>query len=446
MPDSSKPCLGVAIAGVGTVGQSLVTLLHSQRGLIRKVCGRPVRLVAFSARRRKRCQAAGVDRLLQQVDFEKDASSLALRGDVDIVVELIGGRAGMAKKLVEASLRHGKHVVTANKALLAHHGMALAARAEKAACALNYEAAVVGSIPVIKTLREAFFGDTITSVGGIFNGTSNYILSQMARHQESFVTCLAKARHLGYAEANAKDDIDGTDAACKLALLASLAFKTKVSLSHVSKQGIRDVTAYDHQVAGELGFAIKLMARADKRKKGITQTVAPVLLPLSSPMAHVTNNLNAISITSRQRGTTFMQGFGAGGVSTATAVLSDILDIARQLKVLPFGMASAGLSNFVAAPPEDEKNPYYVRLFLKDKAGSMASLTKTLAKSGISIDKLVQKAHKANRAGKADWLPVALISYAARKENIRTALQNLKAKKSTIKEPLAVRIVSKTPN
>ena len=327
-----KAPLKIGIAGLGTVGAGVVKLLAEHGRLLSLRGGRPLKLVAVSARRKARKRDIDVSR----VRWESDPMALATAPDIDVVVELIGGSSGVARRLVQTALRSGKHVVTANKALLAMHGTELAALAEKKGGILAFEAAVAGGIPIIKALREGLVGNRVRRLYGILNGTCNYILTTMRETGRDFDAVLAEAQAAGYAEADPSFDVDGIDAAHKLAVLTGAAFGAKVNFAGVHIEGIRHVSAMDIQFAEELGFRIKLLGLARETRYGIEQRVHPCMVPLAAPIAHIEGVFNAVVVEGDFVGTTMFQGRGAGQGPTASAVVADLVDVAR-------GRADAGL-------------------------------------------------------------------------------------------------------
>jgi homoserine dehydrogenase len=333
--------LRIALAGLGTVGAGVVKLLDTNRALIERRAGRPVEVVAVSARDKARDR--GVE--LSRFEWVDDAATLSGRDDVDVVVELIGGSDGPALTLARNTLGAGKALVTANKAMIAHHGLELANLAEASGAALKYEAAVGGGIPVIKGLREGAAANEIARVYGILNGTCNYILTAMEEAGRDFADVLAEAQALGYAEADPSFDIDGVDAAHKLSILASLAFGTRLDFEAVAISGIRHVIAADITEASALGFRVRLVGLAEATADGLFQRVHACLVPLSHPMAHVTGSLNAVVAEGNFVGRLVFEGRGAGEGPTASAVVADLIDIARGEFGPAFAMPVASLAD-----------------------------------------------------------------------------------------------------
>lgn len=382
----SEP-LRVALAGLGTVGGGVIKLLETNRELISRRASRPIEIVAVSARNRGRDR--GVD--LSGFTWTDDPVALASQGDVDVVVELIGGADGPALALAEATIANGKAFVTANKAMIAHHGIALAKAAEDADVALKYEAAVAGGIPVIKGLREGAAANEITHVYGILNGTCNYILTTMESEGRDFGEVLADAQALGYAESDPSFDIDGVDAAHKLAILASLSFGTRLDFDAVNCTGIRDVMAGDIAQARALGFRVRLVGLADAGADGLFQRVHPCLVPISHPLAHVAGSMNAVVAEGNFVGRLFFEGRGAGEGPTASAVVADLIDIARGEYGPAFAMPVASLAHPGTADPGKREGRAYLRFAVADRTGVLAELTAAMRDAGVSIESMIQR-------------------------------------------------------
>ncbi|MEM0900582.1 MAG: homoserine dehydrogenase, partial [Pseudomonadota bacterium] len=359
--------LRVAIAGLGTVGTSVVRVLREKADELSIQCGRPVVVSAVCAR--DKAKDRGID--LSSVDWFTDPVEMAKTVQADVFVELIGGDEGPARESVQAALTRGIHVVTANKALLAKHGFGLAQIAEKSGVILNYEAAVAGGIPIIKTMRESLSGNSIQRIFGIMNGTANYILTRMETDEISFDECLADAQRLGYAEADPTFDIEGNDTAHKLAILASMAFGTQVACDEVYLEGISNISLSDIQAAYELGFRIKLLGVAEKTATGIEQRVHPTMVPLSSVIAQVDGVTNAVAVEADIVGTLLMSGPGAGGDATASAVVGDLADIAKALpgrqQAPVFGKPAETLTPYKQAQMEAHAGGYFIRMRVQDK-------------------------------------------------------------------------------
>lgn len=424
--------LRIALAGLGTVGAGVVKLLDENRDLIARRSGRPIEIVAVSARDRSRDR--GVD--LGQFEWVDDTSSLAERDDVDVVVELIGGSDGPAVALVREAISRGKGVVTANKAMIAHHGLELAAAAEKAGTPLKYEAAVAGGIPIIKAIREGAAANRIDRVYGILNGTCNYILTEMEEKGAAFADVLGEAQRLGYAEADPTFDIDGIDAAHKLAILASLAFGSEIDFASVRTTGIRAVAATDIAHAAELGFRVRLVGVAEVVGDRIHQRVHPCLVPLANPLAKVTGSLNAVVAEGNFVGRLFFEGRGAGEGPTASAVVADLIDIARGEAGPAFAMPSHHLEPIGAGEAGDWRGRYYLRLSVADETGVLAELAAMLRDAGVSIDSLIQR-------GQADagGVFIAIVSHETDESAVRNAIKAMRASSSVLGEPMLMHIL-----
>ena len=431
--------LRVGIAGLGTVGAEVVGLIERQKRTLSLRCGRSVRVVAVSAR--SKAKKRNVD--LSGIAWAKNALAIATDPKVDVFVELMGGVGDPALSAIEAALRSGKSVVTANKALIAKHGSRLAMLAEKHGGALNYEAAVGAAIPIVKTLREGLAGTGIDRVYGILNGTCNYILTRMEQEGLSFAECLKDAQRLGYAEANPSFDVDGHDTAQKLAILASLAFGTKVNQSAVYVEGISSIAPEDLRAAQELGYRVKLLGVAVKTETGIEQRVHPTMVPRISSIAQVMDVTNAVTIDGEGIPPITLVGPGAGGAATASAVVADIADIARGVRALPFGRPVAKLKATTKAPMRRHEGGYYIRLMARDLTGTAATIAKRLAEQKISIESIVQRHPNGGAAsvnGKSQPVPVILITYATTEDAVRRALQAVKQDRVITGRPQVIRI------
>jgi homoserine dehydrogenase len=433
--------LTVGIAGLGTVGAETVRLIESQASSLAARCGRSIRVVAVTAR--SKAKKRGID--LRGVRWAKDPLALASDPEVECFVELMGGDGDPALSAIEAALASGKSVVTANKALIAKHGLRLAKLAEQHGGALNFEAAVGAAIPVVKTLREGLAGTEIDRVYGILNGTCNYILTRMEQEGLSFAECLKDAQRLGYAEANPSFDVDGHDTAQKLAILASLAFGTEVAQRAVYVEGISSITPQDLRAAEELGYRIKLLGVAVRTKTGIEQRVHPTMVPRTSSVAQVMGVTNAVTIDGAGISPITLVGPGAGGAATASAVVADIADVARGIRVNPFGRPVARLKPTKKAPMQRHEGGYYIRLMARDLAGTAATIATRLAERGISIESIVQRHpdrsgdHKIS-AGASSPVPVILITYATSEDAMRGALQAVQRDKVISGRPQVIRI------
>src|SRR6478609_4262425 len=432
--------LKVGVAGLGTVGAALVAQIARQREALAARCGRVIEVVAVCAR--SRTKDRGVD--LKKMNWFADPVALARDPGIDVFVELIGGAGQPAKSAAEAALASGKSVVTANKALLASHGVKLAAIAESKHVALNFEAAVGGAIPIVKTLREGMAGNSFERIYGILNGTCNYILTRMEQEKMAFEACLKEAQRLGYAEADPSFDIEGHDTAQKLAILASLAFGTRVDQSAIYVEGIASIAPEDLSWADELGYRVKLLGVAVKTPKGIEQRVHPTMVPKDSAIAQVMGVTNAVTVDADAVHAITLVGPGAGGMATASAVVADIGDIARGVRTPPFGRATDGLTVSRKAPMQRHEGGYYIRLLAQDRPGSAAAIAKRLAQQGISLESIVQR-HSGTRGGTkpdktAGPVPVILITYATTEDAVRRALAAVKRDRVLSGAPQVIRI------
>jgi homoserine dehydrogenase len=390
--------LKVGLAGLGTVGAGVAKVLREHAHGLSWRAGRSIAITAVSARDLKRDR--GLD--LSGVELEKEALALAERRDVDVVVELIGGDDGPARSLVEAALKAKKHVVTANKALLAHHGAALAALAEAQGVSLKFEAAICGGIPIVKALREGLVAYDISAVKGILNGTCNFILTQMEATRRPFAEVLAEAQRLGYAEADPTLDIGGGDTAHKLTLLASLAFGTAPDLDGVSITGIQQVTPEDIAFAGELGYRLKLLGVARRTPHGVEQRVHPAMVRARTPLADVDSSFNAVRADAGEAGPFFFEGRGAGRGPTTSAVISDLVDVARGAFGPTFGRPAGELTTAHRAPADTRRSACYLRFQVLDVPGVMAEISRKLADESVSIESMIQR-------GRAPGEPVAIV-------------------------------------
>ncbi|MCX2722973.1 homoserine dehydrogenase [Roseibium salinum] len=432
--------LKVGVAGLGTVGASVVQLLAKHGGQIARKSGRAVTVTAVCARDRNKDRGFDVSSL----EWFSDPVEMAEKAEVDIFVELIGGDNGAAEECVRAALQRGIHVVTANKALLAKHGVSLAGLAEANNACLNYEAAVAGGIPIVKTLRESMAGNDVSRVYGILNGTCNYILTRMEAEGIGFEECLADAQRLGYAEADPSFDIEGNDTAHKLAILTSLAFGTKISSDDIYMEGITSIASADIEAADELGFRIKLLGVAQRTETGIEQRVHPTMVPKSSAIARIDGVLNAVAVDGDYVGEIVLVGPGAGGDATASSVVADIADIARGDQTPVLGMPAADLKEYQRARMRMHEGGYYIRLSVYDRPGAFAEIARCMGEAGISLESIVQKRHATHHApGKynADVpQPVILITYETTEVAIKEALEVVMSKGVVSEKPQMIRI------
>ncbi|MBN9497455.1 MAG: homoserine dehydrogenase [Alphaproteobacteria bacterium] len=423
--------LDIAVAGLGTVGAGVIKLIEANGALIARRGGRPLRVVAVAARERKKDR--GVD--LSKVEWYDDASRMAAEAKCDVVVELIGGADGIAHATVEAALKAGKHVVTANKALLAHRGTELARVAEDKGLTIAYEAAVAGGIPIIKAIREGLAGNRVSRVYGILNGTCNYILTRMRKSGEAFADVLADAQKLGYAEADPSFDVDGIDAAHKLAILAGVAFGTRIDFPGVHVEGIRRIGSEDIQFARELGFRIKLLGIAELTEAGLMQRVHPCMVPLETPIAHVEDVYNAVVAEGDFVGRLVCEGRGAGAGPTASAVVADIVDIAHGRRPMTFQLPAAELAAPTRLPIAARKGSYYIRLDVVDRPGVMADVTATLRDENVSLASMLQRGR-----APGERVPVVLVTHETEEAGMRRALDRISKLGAVLEEPHVVRI------
>ena len=426
-----KAPLRIGIAGLGTVGAGVVKLLAEHGRLLSLRGGRPLKVVAVSARRKARKRDIDVSR----VRWESDPMALATAPDIDVVVELIGGSSGVARRLVQTALRSGKHVVTANKALLAMHGTELATLAEKKGGILSFEAAVAGGIPIIKALREGLVGNRVGRLYGILNGTCNYILTTMRETGRDFEAVLAEAQAAGYAEADPSFDVDGIDAAHKLAVLTGAAFGAKVNFAGVHIEGIRHVSAMDIQFAEELGFRIKLLGLARETRYGIEQRVHPCMVPLAAPIAHIEGVFNAVVVEGDFVGTTMFQGRGAGQGPTASAVVADLVDVARGREMPAFVVPADRLADKKVSPMDRHQGAYYIRLMVQDRPGVISAVSGALAKERISLESMLQRGR--SQSGE---VPVVLTTHETEEAAMRRALTRISKLGAVAEEPCVIRI------
>lgn len=426
--DKAAP-LRLGIAGLGTVGIGVVKIVQRHAEMLAARSGRPVEITSVSARDRTKNRDAD----LSAYAWETDPVALATRADVDVFVELMGGHDGPAKAATEAALRAGKDVVTANKALLAHHGQALAELAESLGRTIRYEAAVAGGIPVIKTLTEGLAGNGIRRVMGVMNGTCNYILTRMEDAGLPYDTVFEEARQLGYLEADPNLDVGGIDAGHKLAILASIAFGTQVSFDNVVLEGIGRISIDDIRRAGDMGYKIKLLGVAQMTGRGLEQRMTPCLVPATSPLGQLTGGTNMVVLEGDSVGQIVLRGAGAGEGPTASAVMGDVMDLARGMRLPVFGQPADSLARPTPAATSIAA-PYYLRLQLSDKPGALAKVATVLGESGVSISRMRQYGHADTSA------PVLIVTHKTTRDAIDVAIAGLPATRVVEGEPVAIRI------
>ncbi|MFT5868876.1 MAG: homoserine dehydrogenase [Paracoccaceae bacterium] len=421
--------LRLGIAGLGTVGVGVVKIVQKHADLLAVRTGRSISITAVSARSKDRDRGVS----LSKFAWEDDPVALAKRDDVDIFVELMGGSDGPAKAATQAALAAGKHVVTANKAMLALYGQELAELAEANDVALRFEAAVAGGIPVVKSLTEGLAGNQITRIMGVMNGTCNYILTRMASAGLPYADVFEEASQLGYLEADPTLDVGGIDAGHKLALLASIAFGTKVSFDKMVLEGIERISIDDINRAADLGYKIKLLGVAQMTGRGLEQRMTPCLVPATSPLGQLENATNMVVLEGDTVGQIVLRGAGAGEGPTASAVMADICDLARGSRVTTFGQPATTLTTPVAASTATPAQ-FYLRLVLLDKPGALAKVATVLSDVGISIDRMRQY-------GEHDTdVPVLIVTHKAARNSLDAALAKLDQLDVVVGQPVALRI------
>jgi len=429
---NDTPPLRIALAGLGTVGGGVIRLLDTNGELIARRAGRRIEIVAVSARDRGKDR--GVD--ISRFDWIDDTTALAHHDRADVVVELVGGSDGPALTLARATLGAGKSFVTANKAMIAHHGLELARAAEATQVALKFEAAVAGGVPVIKGLREGAAANALSRVYGILNGTCNFILSTMESEGRDFADVLSEAQAKGFAEADPSFDIDGVDAAHKLSILASLAFGTRPAFGAVATSGIRHVLAADIAEAAALGYRIRLLGLAEDGPGGLFQRVHPHLVPMSHPLAHVTGATNAVVTEGNFVGRLLFQGAGAGDGPTASAVVADLIDIARGEFGPAFAMPADVLSEHEAADSGARRGRAYVRFTVADKVGVLAEIAAAMRDAGVSIESLIQRGTMADGT-----VLVAIVTHEGPERAVAQALEKLRGSQSLAGAPVWMHIL-----
>jgi homoserine dehydrogenase len=421
--------LKIGIAGLGTVGLGVLKILSSHSELITSRSGRSIELKAISARSKSKNRGVSLDDLA----WESNIIDLAKRSDIDVFIELIGGDDDPAKEAVETALKSGKHVITANKALLAKHGQELAELAEKNNVSLKFEAAVAGGIPAIKTLTESLAGNKINKIMGVMNGTCNYILTRMENSNLAYETVFNEAQKLGYLEADPTLDVGGIDASHKLAILTSIAFGTQINFAAVDTQGIELISVQDIEQTREMGYRIKLLGVSQITDEGLEQRMQPCLVSATSPIGQLENAMNMIIFDGDNSGQIILRGAGAGEGPTSSAVMSDIIDIARGNKVPTFGQSATSL---IKMNPVFTSTPaaYYIRTKLKDSPGVLAKMANALGNNGISIDRMRQTQHADVAA------PIVIVTHKTLPETLNKALKEVLKTGVTLEPPVALRI------
>ena len=427
-----KP-ISVGLVGLGTVAQGTLTVLANNRQELSRRVGREIQITHIGARRDR----DGVD--LSGINVSRDLMDVARDPDVEVFVELIGG-CDYARELIEAAIESGKHVVTANKALIAEHGNLLFERAQARGVTIAFEASVAGGIPVIKALREGLAANQICWLAGIINGTGNFILTEMRDKGRDFADVLAEAQELGYAEADPTFDVEGIDAAHKLCILASIAFGIPLNFDSVYTQGISSIDLMDLDYAEELGYRIKHLGIARRTERGIEMRVHPTLIPESQLLANVNGVMNAVQIHGDAVGSTLHYGPGAGSLPTASAVVADLVDVARALTADPtnrvphLAFQPAQLNDLPILPIHETVSPFYVRLSVRDEVGVLAYITRTLAEYDVSLESVIQKDGVAGE-------PVALIllTHKVREKDVLAALGQIEQQSFVVGTTVVIR-------
>ena len=423
--------LRLGIAGLGTVGAGVLKMIHKNAALIGLRTGRNIIVTAVSAQSRDKDR--GVD--LSGFAWEDDPVALAKRNDVDVFVELMGGSDGPAKDATEAAITAGKDVVTANKAMLAIHGQSLALAAEAAGRVIRFEAAVAGGIPVVKALAEGLAGNEITRILGVMNGSCNYILTRMENAGLSYEEVFAEAEGLGYLEADPNLDVGGIDAAHKLAILASIAFGTEIDFDKVVLEGIGAVTIEDIHAAADMGYRIKLLGVAQMTGRGLEQRMTPCLVPATSPLGQLEGGTNMVILEGADCGQIALRGAGAGEGPTASAVMSDVMDLARGLRLSTFGQPA---NTLVKTQPATTATPapFYLRMQLLDKPGALAKIASVMGEAGVSVDRMRQYGHDAGNA------PVLIVTHKTTRTAIDQVLVDFNQTQVVDGKPVVLRIES----
>ncbi len=426
-----KEPLRIGIAGLGNVGRGLVKIIKNNAHELAQRAGREIVITAVSARSRQLDRGVNVS----GYEWYDNALDLAVADNVDVVIELIGGSDGVAKTLCEMAIANGKHFVTANKAMLAHHGASLAAQAEDQNVALKFEAAVAGAVPIIRSIREGLSGDRITSVSGILNGTCNYILTEMEATGRGFDEVLEEAQRLGYAEADPTFDVDGIDTAHKLAILSSMAFNTIPDFDGVTVEGIRQVAGVDIKYAHDFGYRIKLLGTARMVEGHLEQRVQPCLVDLKASIASVEGSFNAVAVEMEYADRMILEGRGAGEGPTASAVMADIVDIARGNLFPVFSISASELVNTQRLDAEQHVGSFYIRMHVHDRPGVMAQISELLSDEDISIESLIQRGR-----GPDGGIYVVLTTHETREKGMHKAMSELAKSPFMVDPPASLRI------
>ena len=424
----SQP-LRLGIAGLGTVGVGVVKIIRQHAAMLEARTGQTVEIAAVSARDANKDRGVS----LSSYAWETNPVALAKRDDIDVFIELMGGHEGPAKDAIEAALASGKDVVTANKALLAHHGQALAEMAEASGRVIRFEAAVAGGIPVIKSLTEGLAANQITRVMGVMNGTCNYILTRMQDSGLPYAEVFEEANKLGYLEADPNLDVGGIDAGHKLSLLSAIAFGTQVNFDGVELEGIQRISIEDIHTAADMGYRIKLLGVAQMTGRGLEQRMTPCLVPVDSPLGQLVGGTNMVVLEGDAVEQVVLRGPGAGEGPTASAVMGDVCDIARGLRLSTFGQPAASLAQTEVAQ-SNSPAPYYLRFTLLDRPGAMAKIATALGEAGVSIDRMRQTMHDGTEA------PVIIVTHKTQRAHLDTAMKSIAETGVLTGEPVALRI------
>ncbi|MBF0422385.1 MAG: homoserine dehydrogenase [Magnetococcales bacterium] len=432
--------LRVGMLGFGTVARGVASLLRQNGRVIAERCGIELRLTRISTRNPNKTAAMNLD----GIAVDADVDALVEDPTIDCVVELIGG-LDPAERLVTTALNRGKHVVTANKALIAERGMALFSVAHSNNKDLCFEASVAGAVPIVKAIRESLAANRIESIHGVLNGTCNYILTEMRERKLSFAQTLAEAQEKGYAEADPSFDIDGIDTAHKLAILAAIAWSMPPDFGGIHIEGIRHITDSDIAWANEMGYRIKLLAIAKHRPEGLELRVQPTLVPLGTMVSQVEGVFNAIFVRGDHAGITMYHGRGAGEHPTASAVVADLMDLGRNLRaglsstrVPPLSVANDHLHPIPIHGMDHLECEYYLRLAILDRPGVLAEITAILARHGISIDAIHQK----GGATLSEAVSLVIVTHQCREMDLQTSLAVLEGLETVRGKPVVIRMES----
>ena len=425
-----KKTVNIAIVGIGNVGGYLLKQLLKKRKEIEIKTGKKIKIVAISAKNINKKRNFKINKKI----FFKNPLNI-FSNNIDILFELVGNSDGISKMVVEKALKQKIHVITANKALISKHGEYLSSLAEKNKVNLEFEASVGGGIPVLRTIKEGLATNKINKVVGILNGTSNYILSQMQKTKHSFQDVLKDAQMLGFAEANPKFDLDGSDVLSKIRILSSLSFNTKITKNNCLKNGIENIELKDIELADKLDLRVKLLGITEIINNKIFERVHPCLIKKDNYIANIDGVMNAIILEGDPVGETVLQGEGAGPGATSSALLSDLLSILRGNIKFPFGIPSSKRKNVLSYDQNQNSNSLYLRIEVKDKPGVLSQITKQLAKYHISIERLIQTPdHKRKSAS------IVIVTHKAKEQNSNKCLKSFKNNKNVLKSPTLIRL------